>query len=112
MTETLTPRKDEIAFRGIFIAFMKTSLNEQGLLFAEITVFALIILSEFSLALNTIAMPINRFNVVHASIFNGGFFGKFAFFLRLPGYTGTAAGHRTRHTIVNFYKFCTLPLIF
>ena len=91
MTATLTPRRDPNAFRGFFLVFILFNLH----------------MPQFSLGFNTVTMTVNWFDVVHASVSNGGSFGKFTSFLLLPGWACTAAGHYTGNAIADTFQIFT-----
>jgi hypothetical protein len=98
MTATLIPPlgKDQSAFRGEFLVLILFDLQ----------------MPQFSLGFNTVTMIVNWFDVMHASVSNGGFFCKFTFFLLLPSWTCTATGHYTGNAIADTFRICTsTPMI-
>lgn len=55
---------------------------------------------HFPLRINTIAMAADGFNIIHTTILDRRFIGKFASLLVMPDFTGTAARHDPRHAII------------
>ena len=70
-------------------------------LFLRWHLLRLIQIFEFSLGFCTVTMTVNRLDIMHASVADGGLSGKFAFFLILPDQSGAAARHDTRNAIVD-----------
>ena len=61
----------------------------------------LIQIFEFSLGFYAVTMTVNRLDIMHAPVADGGLSSKFAFFLVLPDQSGAAARHDTRNAIVD-----------
>jgi hypothetical protein len=68
-------------------------------------------LSDFPLRIHTVAMALQRNDIMHAALSNRGFFRKSASFLQFPDLSGTATGHDIGDTIVVVFQFRTAILI-